>query len=218
MATAAARGWGNPDGPTLPRKIVSITAGGISVAVHSSVADVFRYLLDRVATTYNLAGYADDWGYANRDIRGHPGVKSNHSWGLAVDLDATKNPMTANLQATHAFVRAVVDPILAPFEERLLWGGEYAGPRKDYMHFEYVGTPADAAADSALARRLLTPPAPTEDEMTPQDWQKLEAMLDDKLRIVERAETKDGKATGHANLRAITSKLDAVMDKLGIKR
>jgi hypothetical protein len=168
--TAAQRGWGDPAAPTFEETIraacVLVKAGGISVRLHRDVADIFRYLNTGLARTYNLAGYADDYGLAIRPIRGYeaeweathdPKYLSNHSFGLAEDLDSSINPMTSDLKAQHEFIRAVVDPLLAPFKGRLVWGGEYASARKDYMHFEYKGTRQQAVEDSALARRHLSP-------------------------------------------------------------
>ena len=43
--------------------------------------------------------------------------------------------------------------------------------------------------------------------MKPEDWTRLEKMMDDKLRIVLRAETADGRKTGHPNLAEITALL-----------
>lgn len=175
--SAVQRGWGDPDAVGFSSRIVNVNAAGISVPVHKHVVGVFTYLFVMLARAYDLAGYGDDWGYSNRCIRGTgPGtdrvcVKSNHAWGLAVDADASVNPMTTDLEANHEFVRTVVDPILAPFYGRLLWGGEYAGARKDYMHFEYVGTVAEAIADSAHALRLLQ--APEDNDMTPEQAKQL---------------------------------------------
>lgn len=182
MTTAQERGWGDPDDPTFRLNIVGVQAGGITVWLHRSVADVFRYLNTMLARKYNLAGFADDWGYCNRDIRGRPGVKSNHAWGLAEDADASANPMTTDLKVHHTFVRQVVDPILAPFGGRLVWGGEYAGPRLDYMHYEYVGTPKQAIADSATARRLLAALEPEDDTVTPEDRVAIAKLTADMLR------------------------------------
>jgi hypothetical protein len=179
--TAEQRGWGNPD-RDVASHIARIEAGGVAVSVHEGVADIFRYLLTSLARVYDLAGFADDWGYCNRDIRGRPGVKSNHSWGLALDLDATVNPMTKDLQAGHEFARPVVDPILAHFGGRLVWGGEYASARKDYMHFEYVAGPGRARIDSITARDLLANHTPTEDDVTPQD---IEAVAQRVLQLLK---------------------------------
>ncbi|WP_410652118.1 M15 family metallopeptidase [Amycolatopsis sp. cmx-4-54] len=80
-------------------------------------------------------GILDDWGYAERPIRG--GVElSNHASGTAIDLNATSHPLgtqpTANFSASEiAGIRAIV----ARTEGCVRWGGDYTG-RKDSMHFE----------------------------------------------------------------------------------
>lgn len=80
-------------------------------------------------------GILDDWGYAERPIRG--GVElSNHASGTAIDLNATSHPLgtqpTANFSAAEiAGIRAIV----ARTEGCVRWGGDYTG-RKDGMHFE----------------------------------------------------------------------------------
>lgn len=176
------RGWGDPSSSDYQRTYIEkVTAGGVTLYLRREAVDVFRYFLTRLAEHYPLAGYADDWGYCYRPIRGYErqweqthNMKylSNHSWGLAVDLDSSVNPMTTDTAAHHEFLRPVVDAILRPFSNRLIWGGEYATARKDYMHFEYVGTPREATADSARARSLLQPspqpkptPSPVEEDM-----------------------------------------------------
>lgn len=137
---ARARGWGDPDAPGYRQKhIVKITAGGRDLWVRREVARLFQGFIDEiVATGYRIdLGTIDDWGYANRDIRGRPGVKSNHSWGLAVDLNARTNPMGTALKTD--MPRWVVD---VAEKWGLLWGGSY-NSRPDAMHFEYVGRPED---------------------------------------------------------------------------
>lgn len=84
-----------------------------------------------------LGENVDDWGFANRDIRGYPGTKSYHSWALAIDLDATENPLG---RRKTSFARTAVD-----IEEvrqvcnwlGLRWGLDYSG-RPDAMHFESI--------------------------------------------------------------------------------
>lgn len=172
--TARERGWGDPTKGDYQRAhIMKVTAGGITVNLRVEVADVFRYLITQLAKDYPLKGYADDWGYCCRPIRGYEDkwqrthdfkYLSNHSWGLAVDLDSSVNPMSSDPSAKHEFIRAIVEPILHPFGGRLIWGGDYSGSRKDYMHLEYIGTPAEAKRDSATARALLNPPQPASQE------------------------------------------------------
>lgn len=143
MTTAQQRGWGDPDSKGFrTQHIVKVTAGGISINVHRQVAPLFKgFLGGLVKRGYRLDGRADDWGYANRDVRGHPGVKSNHSWGLAVDLNSAANPMT-NDGRVHTDMPSWVPKLAAYYG--LTWGGYYHGTRKDPMHFEFVGTPQDA--------------------------------------------------------------------------
>ncbi len=154
MATAQDRDWGHPDEPGFrQRNIVAVDAGGVRLWVHRGVARLFKGFLDElVRRGYSLDVIADDWGYVNRDIRGRPGVKSNHAWGLAVDINATKNPMT-EAHPSHAStaghdergVHTDMPRWVGPLAERwgLRWGANYSGTRKDAMHFEFMGTPVD---------------------------------------------------------------------------
>lgn len=100
MATPRDRGWGWPGAPgsaeerRYRQNITTIEVAGIRLAVRKEVAPIFvGFIKDMVTAGYRFDEVRDDWGWANRDIRGRPGVKSNHAWGLAVDLNATRNPM-----------------------------------------------------------------------------------------------------------------------------
>jgi hypothetical protein len=149
MADAAARGWGNPGKPgsatgaTFRRNyIVPIDAGGRRLYVHRQVAHLFKGFIDEiVARGYRIdQGDVDDWGYAHRLIRGSKTTLSNHSWGLAVDLNATTNPMLASRLVTDmpAWVVECAE------KWGLHWGGNYKS-RPDPMHFEFLGRPEDVA-------------------------------------------------------------------------
>lgn len=161
------RGWGDPGKPGSLRarawrakNIRKVTVGGVTLYVHKEVAPLFIGLItDLNAQGYRIdKGPLDDWGYANRDVRGRPGVKSNHAWGLAVDLNAATNPMT-NDGRTHTDLPSNVRSLAARWGLR--WGGDYSG-RKDPMHFEFMGTPAQAQAvvrsTSASPTRLASNP------------------------------------------------------------
>jgi len=84
------------------------------------------------------------WGYSNRAIRG-TNTASNHSWGLAIDLDAPNNGQG---NAGYGTMPHDAGKIAARFGFR--WGGStrvggaYSGT-PDPMHFEFMGTPAQAA-------------------------------------------------------------------------
>lgn len=149
-------GWGNPDADGFAAKnITRITAAGISVNVNREMATIFTHLIRTLdGWGANLDQRADDWGYANRDIRGVPGSKSYHAWGLAVDLDATENPMgvrktTFPVNATLALCKTL----------GLRWGYTYSG-RPDSMHFEFIGSVAQARAISAKLRKRKPVPFP----------------------------------------------------------
>lgn len=162
MASAQDRGWGDPDSTNYRSRVIrTITIAGVRLAIHREVAHLFAGFIGELTRGgYRLDISQDDWGYANRCVRGtglgtgRPCVKSNHSWGLAVDLNAIDNPMTAahphhGGQVGHnpAGVHTDMPPGTAELAARwgLTWGANYRGTRKDAMHFEFLGTPADVA-------------------------------------------------------------------------
>lgn len=176
MSNAYQRGWGNPGAPGSAEAvayrrahIVKVVAGGVGLFVRAEVGPLFVGLLDElVASGYALDVRADDWGYNNRPKRGYEGndsldVRSNHAWGLAVDVNATTNPMT-NDGVTHTDMPVEIVRHLA-IKWGLEWGGDYSGRRRDPMHFEFLGRPGD----EELYPLADTPPPPaaqpTEDDM-----------------------------------------------------
>lgn len=180
MSTAYDRGWGDPgdpNGTTRERNIERawraeniqvIEVQGIRLAAHKLVAPLFKTFINELCSGgYRLDRTADDWGYANRDVRGAPGVKSNHSWGLAVDLNATTNPMT-NDGLLHTDLPPNVSQLAAKYGFR--WGGDYSG-RKDPMHFEFMGTPEDASR--RVSQLSFTQNTEGENELTPAEMQDL---------------------------------------------
>lgn len=138
MADAKTRGWG--DGYPTDRRsdMAKITDGNdVTVYVHRAIAPTVAWLMresERLGYTLH-GGWC--WGYANRAIRGSTRA-SNHSWGLAVDLNAPTNPMSSTLRTD------MPDWVPALWKAHGFgWGGNYSG-RKDAMHYEFLGTPADA--------------------------------------------------------------------------
>lgn len=170
---ARARGWGSgwPNCQTseiVPlevelqgHKVVlrahTITPEGLHVAtldlpggVRGEIHELTTMLLEETASRgYKLIdGWC--WGFACRAIRGSLTVASNHSWGLAVDLNAPTNPLTDD-GITHTDMPAWMPDLWNEFGFR--WGGDYRGSsRRDAMHYEFMGTPADAAALTVIAR------------------------------------------------------------------
>ena len=160
-STAADRGWGR-GWPTDNRKKCGwADGGGVRLLVRAEIVELVSILLSETARRgYALDPVADDWGYASRPIRG-TSTPSNHSWGLAVDLNASSNPMGSELVTD---MPAWMVDMWTSCGFR--WGGSYHG-RKDAMHYEYMGRPTDVARDTTTARRLAGQPSiTTGDEMS----------------------------------------------------
>lgn len=89
-------------------------------------------------------GILDDWGYAERPIRG--GVElSNHASGTAIDLNATAHVL--GTAPSTSFSKQEIDrihEIVGRTQGCVRWGGDYTG-RKDGMHFEIVGSESRCA-------------------------------------------------------------------------
>lgn len=149
MATAADRGWGDPTSSDYRKQhIVTIDAGGVRLNVRREAAPLFMgFIVNIVARGYDLSGRADDWGWACRPIRGYEDewerthnfkYLSNHSWGLALDLNSQDHPLGRRGTGVPRFV---VDEA---HHWGLSWGGDYTN-RPDEMHFECLLTPAQVA-------------------------------------------------------------------------
>lgn len=152
--TAAGRGWG-PGWPSdNTSKLTTVRAAGIALAVRTEIAPLVEWLVSRTAAEGYALRHGECWGFANRPIRGTT-QPSNHSWGLAVDLNAPANPMGARLVTDMPeWMRTLWK------SKRFRWGGDYTG-RKDAMHYEFMGTPDDARRIVAeLAGSTPTPPSP----------------------------------------------------------
>ena len=134
---ASQRGWG-PGWPN-PRTdhVVTAVCGAnrIALPVRVEIAPLVQRLVADLEHQHGPFHSGQCWGFANRAIRGTH-TPSNHSWGLAIDLDAP------DPRARHT-IGSYASGLAARYGFR--WGGDYVG-RKDYMHFEFMGTPASAAA------------------------------------------------------------------------
>lgn len=170
-STAADRGWG-PGWPTdNRRKCGWVVGGGVRLLVRAEIVELVSILLEQtVGRGYQLHS-GQCWGYANRAIAG-TNRPSNHSWGLAIDLNSTTNPMGPTL------VTDMPAWMVGMWTEcGFRWGGAYQG-RKDAMHFEYMGSPSDVARDTTTARRLAGRPSiTTGDEMSASEVAQITAAI-----------------------------------------
>lgn len=90
------------------------------------------------------------WGYAERPIRGSSTTLSNHASGTAGDGNAPSHPLGVPIPKTFSQKQIddirihILNPARVDGHPVLRWGGNYTG-RKDGMHFEIIGTPAQVA-------------------------------------------------------------------------
>lgn len=89
-------------------------------ALHSLIEKGFLHELETFNGCYEI-----------RDIRGRPGEYSAHSWAMAIDFNANKNPLGGESSWSDGFVQCFKDAGFA-------WGGDFHG-RKDPMHFSMTG-------------------------------------------------------------------------------
>jgi hypothetical protein len=139
MSTAQDRGWGPP--PASAGLMRVITASGAHISVHQGIAPLAVALITDLATDRGR-GFdpAQCGGYNPRYIAGTR-IWSNHAWGVAIDLDWDANPSGS----THHTFGPRASQIAAHYGFR--WGRDYVAPTPpDPMHFEYLGTPGQAAA------------------------------------------------------------------------
>lgn len=154
--SASHRGWGS-GWPSCPSSRMSaIVGGGVRMSVRREIAPIVAVLLNYAETKLNYSILSGQTAaFACRPIRG-TSTPSNHSWGLAVDVNWQANPMSSRF-------RSNLPPQLvsAFWASGFYWGGWYNGGRYDTMHFEYTGRPSDAAKHLRAAQSLgdSKPPA-----------------------------------------------------------
>lgn len=140
-AAWASKYYGNPDSPGFKTSnITTIEFLGRTMHVHRKAQRHFlrlERLFEARAPAYAAAvavGEFDDWSYENRSVRGEVIGKSNHAFGLAIDVNALTNVMgtTGDMPLE----------VVAQWEiEGGDWGGDWARP--DPMHFETHLTPSE---------------------------------------------------------------------------
>jgi hypothetical protein len=164
--SAEDRGWG-PPGCTADQLERVVVAGMLDTTpyfplrVRREVAPLFAELcrwLVAERRRYGLSPLSSSGGYNKRKIAGTD-VWSNHSWGLAADLNAATNPHRRPLATDMPPGTREKAASLG-----LRWGADFSKP--DPMHFEFLGTPADA-------RRYVAALNTQEEIVSPEDIEKV---------------------------------------------
>jgi len=164
------RGWGQGWPVNRSADMVTVRArrSDTPFTVHRDIAPIIDYLVNEVERRgyplHRQGQVRDDWSYANRAIRGSTSTPSNHSWGLAIDIDATQYPLGTRTR--------LPEWIVTLFKAH---GFDYGGDwnrRPDPMHFEFAGWPSDARRIAVALPKGPTPepppagvPADQEDDM-----------------------------------------------------
>lgn len=130
-----------------PSQIVPFSYKGVSFpgGVHRRCVGLFAALLDDLVP--HLTGPLVSpgcWGYSYRPVRGSSTL-SFHAYGLAIDVNAPRNPMTTSRSAMGQMPANAGEIGRAHGCE---WGGEWNG-RRDLMHFEVHLAPAEIPAAPA---------------------------------------------------------------------
>lgn len=140
-ASWAREHYGDPDAPGFKaRNIVAIDFLSRTMYVHKAAQRHFlrlERLFEARAPEYAAAvaaGTLDDWSYENRDVVGEIDNKSNHAFGLAIDVNALTNV----LGTTGDMPIEVVEQWETEGGD---WGGDWERP--DPMHFETHLTPEE---------------------------------------------------------------------------
>jgi D-alanyl-D-alanine carboxypeptidase len=164
--TAAQRGWGAGwpacSGALGNLAIVTAARSGVRVSVHKRIARLVDLLFAETERRGYLLRSGQTGAYNCRAIAGTTSP-SNHSWGLAIDINWQLNPFTSPRKTDMPAWMPVVWGHYG-----FAWGGNYTG-KQDSMHYEFMGSPADADAMTALALRdfsgTVTTSAVIEDDM-----------------------------------------------------
>jgi hypothetical protein len=142
--TPASKGWGSPCSGQ--RATVRLQDAAVTVDVR--IAELVGLIMREAERRGYIHRKIDTGAYNCRKIAGST-AWSNHAWALAIDVNWQTNPYTSPLKTDipvwyrHLWNRY-----------GFAWGGDYSG-RKDAMHFEAMGTPAQMQASLVLARREL---------------------------------------------------------------
>ncbi len=130
--------------------------------------EVFKY------HRYSIDEVMDDWSLACRKITGGSKL-SLHSFGIAIDVNATSNPYGAKLVTDMSpwMINDALSIRTRSGKQVFRWGGSYSR-NKDAMHFEIVVSPADIATGVTHSKLR---PQPGEEIPMGLDQNTLNALL-----------------------------------------
>lgn len=128
--------------------VVLVRSDGFRRSFHRAIVDLMQICLDVTEALGYDVRPGDSWGYSCRAVAG-TSSPSNHSWGTAVDVNASTNPRRRD----HAFQSDLPADVVRFWKQvGFRWGGNWNWP--DPMHFDWPGT-ADQARQKARDLRAF---------------------------------------------------------------
>lgn len=186
-SSAKSRGWGSGWPNCQTSKLKTIVAeggagGDIRVTVRAEIAEMVRDLLEATDRLYNIKP-SSTGAYNCRPIGGTK-TPSNHSWGLAIDINWNDNTQHRPLHST-------IPPKVVEMWQKagFYWGGFYTRATPDAMHFEVSFDRSEVAKYAKIAAAynrqsepepieppVVTPPQPSQTTYTVKSGDSLSAI------------------------------------------
>lgn len=180
-----------------------------AVSWHSgSDSDSFLRLLPAGYTAFHVQGY-------NSSSYGHEISKASTKWA-GMSKAWTDRTLANTAAALAPIVRDYRIPLRRLSKAQVDGGQSGFAAHADLDPSRRSDPGKDFSWDRlfALIDQINTPTS-EEDEMTPQDWTRMEKLVDDRIRLLLRGENSDGKPTGHDNLRDLAERLGRIEQALG---
>jgi len=156
--------WGTPWPNCVYSNMRGLANEAFVGGVHKELVDLLDYLIKECERKGYRFLKGQCWGFACRSIRGsNPPRPSNHSQGKAIDVNSAYNWLgrTDGGNIPNWMWKLF-------WEYKFRWGGLYVG-RKDPMHFEFMGTVAEARR---LTKKAMEAFAEEDDEMSYQEFKQ----------------------------------------------
>lgn len=189
-------------------------------AANKWAAIVAKEFIDRFNTEVEPVVFPgeeyDDWSFADRLVRGSTATVSNHGSATAWDINSTRHLLghdntfsDADESRLMKIRNSITDDDGQPV---LRWGGSYSG-RKDEMHVEIIGTPAEVKQAAQKIEREKDMP------LSDNDLDKVEARAKAAVLAVLKDKTlidntdQDGKPNGTMSIVTTLARGDFKADR-----
>jgi len=155
-ADASSRGWGAGWPNCQTQRMVPLVGAGVGFgSIRTEIHDLLELLIAATAAKGYPPKAGQCFGFACRATKRADGtftsIPSNHSWGLAVDYNTLENVYGAPEASSVIATKQKWMPALW-HDYGFRWLGP---PISDWEHFDFAGTPTDAAMMTVRAQHDL---------------------------------------------------------------